>query len=102
MNPAVIDPSHMPRMRRTTNNPAKFLQAACVQRATPQIKMLMLGFKVNDHSSLSSENDVPHPLADWEPLQCQVLRVLEDEVTQVEDGAEPVVSTMRLSTCCAV
>jgi hypothetical protein len=41
-NPAVIDPSHIPRMRRTTNKPAKFLQAAWEQRATAQIDILKL------------------------------------------------------------
>jgi len=39
MNPAVIDPSHMPRMMRTTKRPAKFLQAACVQSAILHIKI---------------------------------------------------------------
>lgn len=33
MNPAVIDPSHMPRIRRTTNRPAKFLHAAWEHKA---------------------------------------------------------------------
>jgi hypothetical protein len=41
-NPAVMDPSHMPRMRRTANKPAKFLQAAWQQRATAQIDILRL------------------------------------------------------------
>ena len=42
MKPAVMDPSHIPRMNRTANNPPKFLHAACEQSATPHTKMLML------------------------------------------------------------
>jgi hypothetical protein len=42
MNPAVIEPSHMPNMNRTANNPPKFLHAAWVMRAMDQMKMLIL------------------------------------------------------------
>ena len=42
MNPAVMEPSHMPRMSRTAKRPPKFLHAACEQSATPHVKMLML------------------------------------------------------------
>lgn len=31
--------------------------------------------------------DVPHPFANWEALQGKRLWILEDQVTQVEDGA---------------
>ena len=47
MNPAVIEPSHMPKINLTANKPPKFVQAACEQRATPQTKMLILGFRVD-------------------------------------------------------
>ena len=40
--PAVIEPSHMPRTKRATKRPAKFLQAACAQSATAHIEMLKL------------------------------------------------------------
>ena len=39
--------------------------------------------------------DAPHPLADREPLQREVLRVLEHQVGDVEDRAEPVVLVRR-------
>lgn len=48
MNPAVIEPSHMPKMRRTTNRPAKFLHAAWLHSATPHTKIFML------HADVSS------------------------------------------------
>ena len=32
---------------------------------------------------------VPHPLSDWESLQCEVLRVLEGEVADVEYRPQP-------------
>jgi hypothetical protein len=41
-NPAVMDPSHIPRTRRTANNPPKLLQAAWEQRATAQIDIFKL------------------------------------------------------------
>ena len=39
--------------------------------------------------------DVPHPLADREPRQREVLRVLEHEVRNVKDRAELVVLVRR-------
>ncbi len=33
--------------------------------------------------------NVPHPFSDREALESKVLRILEDEVAQVEDGPEP-------------
>ena len=44
-NPAVIEPSHMPRTKRTAKRPAKFLQAACEQRAIAHMEMLKLDNK---------------------------------------------------------
>ena len=40
--PAVIEPSHMPRTKRTAKRPAKFLQAACEQRAIAHMEILKL------------------------------------------------------------
>jgi hypothetical protein len=42
MNPGVIVPSHIPRMKRTANKPPKLLQAAWHNKAIPQTKILML------------------------------------------------------------
>ena len=42
MKPAVIEPSHMPRISRTANRPPKLLQAACAHKATPQMNILIL------------------------------------------------------------
>lgn len=42
MKPAVIDPSHMPRINLTTKSPAKFLHAAWEHNATAHTNMLKL------------------------------------------------------------
>ena len=36
-----------------------------------------------------AEARAPHPLADGEPLKRKVLRVLENQVREIEDRAEP-------------
>lgn len=41
-NPAVIAPSHMPRIKRTANRPPNEWHAACAHSATDQTKMLTL------------------------------------------------------------
>ena len=100
MNPAVIEPSHMPRMNRTAKRPPKFLQAACEQSATPHMKMLML--PVPDVKSAPRMTPAPrvpcapHPFPDGEPLESEVLGILEDEVAQVEDRPEPMTTCIRL------
>lgn len=45
MNPAVMEPSHIPRISRTTNRPAKFVHAAWHIKATAQVKMFILQFR---------------------------------------------------------
>jgi hypothetical protein len=40
--PAVMEPSHIPRMRRAMKRPAKFLQAAWQHKVTPQMNMFRL------------------------------------------------------------
>ena len=88
--PAVIEPSHMPRTKRTAKRPAKFLQAACAQRAIAQIKMLKL-----DNKKLKCVDVVelllriPHPFSHWKMLETEILGKLESQVTQVENRAEP-------------
>lgn len=82
----MILPSHIPRIKRTTKRPAKFLHAACEHRAIAQTKMLMLRITLVEFRSLGITN-TPHPFTDGETLQGQVLRVLKDEVTQIEDGS---------------
>ena len=47
MNPGVIAPSHIPRMKRTANKPPKLLQAAWHNKAIAQMKMLMLGKQIS-------------------------------------------------------
>ena len=42
MNPGVIAPSHIPRMKRTANKPPKFSQAAWHNKAMDQMKILTL------------------------------------------------------------
>ena len=42
MKPAVMDPSHMPRIKRNTKRLAKLLQAAWQANAMPQTKILTL------------------------------------------------------------
>jgi hypothetical protein len=79
MNPGVIAPSHIPRMKRTANKPPKLLQAAWHNKAMDQMKMLMLVWRsaLEQFNRLSNE---PHPFPDRPPLESQVLRVLEGEV----------------------
>jgi len=48
MKPAVMHPSHMPRIKRATKRPAKLVQAAWQANAMPQIKILMLVDKLLD------------------------------------------------------
>ena len=43
-----------------------------------------------------TRRDAPHPFPDGEALQGEVLRVLEHEVREVEDRAEPVVPVTRV------
>ena len=46
---------------------------------------------------MAAKSDAPHedvdahPFSDWPALESEVLGVLEDEVAEVEDGAQPVV-----------
>lgn len=96
MNPAVIEPSHIPRMMRTTKSPAKFLHAAWEHRAIAQMDM----FKLSSGGPFSpghgeGADTVPHPLSDREALETEVLRKLEEEVAEVEDGPEPVLRCSR-------
>lgn len=42
MKPAVTEPSHIPRMKRTAKRPAKFLQAAWLHKAIAQMNMFRL------------------------------------------------------------
>lgn len=42
MKPAVMEPSHIPRIRRTAKSPPKLLHAACEHRAMAQTKMFVL------------------------------------------------------------
>ena len=84
--PAVMDPSHIPRMRRTTNRPAKFLQAAWQHKATPQMKMFKLkACRFRGRNSNQSVHNQPHPFSDWKPLQRQILGELEGEISEIED-----------------
>lgn len=92
MKPAVIEPSHMPKINLTANKLPKLLQAACEQSATPQTKMLMLGLGLRKlYRSMFGKNLVPHPFTDGETLKCEILRVFEDQVTEIEDRSEPIV-----------
>ena len=80
MKPAVIEPSHMPRMSRTAKSPPKLWHAAWAQSATPHVKMLILRHRASaqpDATGFCEIHGVPHPLADGEALQGEVLRVLE-------------------------
>lgn len=54
MNPAVMEPSHMPKKMRTTKRPAKLWQAAWAHRATAQIDIFKLpksSFPAEDEGS---------------------------------------------------
>lgn len=88
--PAVIEPSHMPSKRRTTNNPVKLLQAAWHDSAIPQMKILIL-FHMNRCKWWKQVNQ-PHPFSDWESLKGKILRVLEKQIAEVEDGPQPVIT----------
>jgi hypothetical protein len=53
INPAVMDPSQIPRTKRTAKRPAKFLQAAWQHKTTPQMNMFKL------EAYVTSENGAP-------------------------------------------
>jgi len=89
--PAVIEPSHMPSRKRTTNNPVKFLQTAWHDSAIPQMKILML-FHVSRCKGWKQVNQ-PHPFSNWESLKSKILRVLEKQIAEVEDGPQPVITS---------
>jgi hypothetical protein len=89
MKPAVMEPSHMPRTKRTTKRPAKFLQAAWQHKAIAQIKMFRLEVYHVRLERLEKVCKLPHPFSDGKLLQCQVLWKLEKEITKVEDRSQP-------------
>lgn len=97
MKPAVIEPSHIPRMSRHTKSPAKFLHAACEQSAIAHIKMLQLSHRCEFLvHMLSVPQFSPHPFPHREPLKREVLGKLEEQITEVKHCPEPVVSTSPL------
>ena len=81
MKPAVIEPSQIPRMKRTTKSPPNEVQAACAARATAHVKMLILSERrMSNLNARETTGSVPHPLSNREPLQREVLGVFEDQV----------------------
>ena len=89
MNPGVIAPSQMPRNARHAKNSPKLRAAAWHSSATDQTKMLKLR-RAQLRPKRAGTAGAPHPLADGEVLESQVLRPLEAEEEEVEDRAEPV------------
>ena len=78
--PAVIEPSHIPRTKRTTKRPAKFLQAACEERAIANIKILKLDNKKLIYHALIVLKlllSIPHPFSHWKMLETEILGKLE-------------------------
>lgn len=84
-NPAVIDPSHIPKIKRTMNRPAKFLQAAWQHSATAQMKMLRLPNLISENpAGVEIIANRPQPLSDREALEGKILRKFEREIAEVE------------------
>lgn len=98
MKPAVIEPSHMPRIKRTVKRPPKFLHAACEHKAIAHTVMLMLHDKYSQHQTNTvSIRNVPHPFSHGETLKGKVLRVLKHQVAQIEDGTKPIIPGVRVN-----
>ena len=89
MNPGVIAPSHIPRMKRTANRPPKLSQAVWHNKAMDQIKILMLAYRSASRQFRQLPNK-PHPFPDRPSLEGQVLWVFENEVRERKDRAKPV------------
>ena len=87
----------MPSTKRHAKSPPKFLQAAWLQSATPHMNMLMLS-AVRARTDTSSPLDIPHPFANWKTLKSKVLRILEDQIAQVENSAKPVIAVQDAET----
>ena len=96
--PAVMEPSQAPKRARTTKSPAKFLHAAWHIRAIDHTKMLMLGNRVCLERLLDQlgGDHKPHPLADREPLEGQVLGIHENKIGKIEYGPQPEYPGARL------
>lgn len=70
MNPAVIDPSHMPKNNLHTKRPAKLVHAAWQVSAIAQTRMLRLGAGSAVGTGIGSwMRDSPHPSSDGESLE---------------------------------
>jgi hypothetical protein len=91
MNPAVMDPSHMPRKNLHTKSPAKLVQAAWQIREMAQTRTLRLDTGLVTDSVAAWIRRLPHPSSDGEPLESKVLREFKDEVTDVKYRSEPIV-----------
>jgi hypothetical protein len=79
MKPAVMHPSHMPRIKRATKRPAKLVQAAWQANAMPQIKILMLVDKLLEFGWLrrNFKENKPNPSTHRETLEREILRIFE-------------------------
>ena len=92
INPGVIAPSQMPRKARHAKNSPNVLAAAWQRSATAQTKMLKLNSRPRSACALrtvryAGGKHPPHPFSYGEILECEVLRPLEHEEEEVEDGA---------------
>ena len=86
IKPAVIEPSQIPRIRRTAKRPAKLLQAAWLHKAMAQMNTFKLDTRhFSKWSSVKNVWTQPHPFSDGKPLQRQILRKLEGEISEIED-----------------
>lgn len=81
----------MPKKSRHTKRPAKFFAAAWLHNATDHTKMLMLEAGQYPTAARWPQN-APHPFPDRKALQAEVLRKLEQQITEIEDCPQPVVS----------
>ena len=94
MKPGQNEPSHIPRTKRAAKRPAKFLQAAWQHTVTPQMNMFKLESSRCTISLQKIELDEsacnqPHPFSDGEPLQRQILRELEREISKKVCRGQP-------------
>lgn len=81
----------MPKISRTTKRPAKFLQAACEQRAIAQIVIfrLLINIVRYQHYKIRHIIDTPHPFTDWKTLKTKVLWEFKQKITEIKDCAQP-------------
>ena len=88
----MIAPSHIPKIIRHMSRPAKFFAAAWHISATPHINIFTLkAIEVIEFIDIiSSENKVPHPFPYGKFLQCKILRILKDQVAEIENSGEPI------------